>query len=114
MKFFYALTVLPVGIFIGFLLKKWVHTIELSHAVNWAAETIAHESRDINFVDAWDPVNKELRQYRVLASVDDAESEKEYIRECPSGLARCMKLDAKRRRTYGYSETDPMNAYGLN
>eukprot|EP00435_Cladocopium_sp_Y103_P006715 s4552_g2.t1 len=79
----YALTFLAVGIFIGFFLKKWVHKIELTHVVNWAAETVAHERE-------------------------------EYFRECPGGLERFVKLDAKRRRKYGYSETDPMNAYDLS
>eukprot|EP00435_Cladocopium_sp_Y103_P054615 s3212_g17.t2 len=110
---FYALTFLLVGVFFGLHLKKVAHKIELTKVPHWAADAISKEKKEITFVDDWDPMNHELRQYRVLPSVDDAESGEEYFRECPGGLARFVKLDRKRRRRYGFKETDPVSVYDL-
>ena len=71
---------------------------------------IGRHQRDID----WDPVSQEMRQYRVLRHADDAMSGEEYFRECPGGLCRFVKLNKKRRKKYGYDETDPMNAYNLS
>eukprot|EP00435_Cladocopium_sp_Y103_P026822 s1787_g6.t1 len=116
--FFYALVFLLVGVFLGLHLKKVAHKIELTKVLHWACDAVEDamkkKGKEIAFVDDWDPERHELRQYRVLASVDDAESGEEYFRECPGGLARFVKLDRKRRIKYGYKETDPLNAMDLS
>ena len=56
--------------------------------------------KDITYVDDGDPEQHEIRQFRVLKSVDDAESGEEYFRETPGGLTRFVKLDRRRRERH--------------
>ena len=111
----FALVFMVMGIIIGYYLKMAIRKIELSKVLSWAMKVIG-EKEELTFVDDWDPVNMELRQYRVLQSADDADdamSGEEYFRECPGRLARFVKLDRKRRRKYGIDETDPLDAYDM-
>ena len=88
----YALVFVSVGIISGYYIKVEIHKIQLSKVLSWAKRVI-REKQEITYVDDWDPVNMELRQYRVLQSSDHAMSGEEYFRECPGGLARFVKLD---------------------
>ena len=67
----------------------------MSSVLQWAATEIEENTKDITYVDDWDPELQEIRQFRVLKSVDDAESGEEYFRETPGGLARFVKLDRR-------------------
>eukprot|EP00435_Cladocopium_sp_Y103_P044781 s2986_g12.t1 len=69
--------------------------------------------RKIQYVDAWDPINCELRQFRVLSSPEDAWSGEEYFREIPQGLAKYVRPDRKRRFKYDMREVDPLEAYQM-
>ena len=95
--FLYGLFFMIAGILIGCYLNKVIRKfkpIEFRALVrNW----LGVKERTINPVDDWDLVNDEMRQYRVLTTVDDAESGEEYFREYPGGMARYVKLDARRR-----------------
>ena len=102
-----------IGGLVGFYLQKSLHTFRLKQVLEWAGETIGNNKKEIAFVDDWDPENHEMRQYRVLKSSDDAESEEEFFKECPNGLVRLVKLDRKRRAKYGIEEIDPLNAFDL-
>ena len=84
---FYGLTFLVIGIFMGYYLKKVTHVFELNTVLKWATDVIG-QKQELRYVDEWDPERHELRQYRILRSVDEAESGEEYFRECPGGLAR--------------------------
>ena len=64
---FYALVFMMVGIIIGYYIKEKIHKIQLSKVLSWAKGVIS-EKKEITYVDDWDPVNMELRQYRVLQS----------------------------------------------
>ena len=108
--FGYALTFILVGIVIGYFLKKATHKWELSSVHQWAAAEIEENTKDIIYVDDWDPDLQEIRQFRVLKSVDDAESGEEYFRETPGGLARFVKLDLRRRDRHGFAESNMMDA----
>ena len=109
----YALVFFLVGLACGFVLKKAIHRWELSKVINWAAEQIGNR-KEITYVDDWDPERHELRQFRVLKHVDEAESGEEYFREVPGGMARFVKLDRRRRAHHGFAEIDVMNAYDLS
>ena len=109
---FYGLTFLVIGIFMGYYLKKATHVFELNTVLKWATEVIG-QKQEMRYVDGWDPERHELRQCGILRSVDEAESGEEYFRECPGGLASFVKLDKRRRAKYGFSETDPLNAFDL-
>lgn len=53
----------------------------MKQVVEWATEQIGFHKREIGFVGDWDPERQELGQFRMLRSVDDAESGEEYFRE---------------------------------
>eukprot|EP00435_Cladocopium_sp_Y103_P007755 s194_g2.t1 len=109
--FLYALMFVLLGLVLGYFLRKEVYKF---HSIKWAGEQIGYQQRDIAYVDDWDPERHELREFRVLKSVDAAESGEEYFREVEGGLARFVKLDRRRREHHGFSEIDPINAPDLS
>ena len=100
----YALLFFLVGIVAGYFVKNAIYKIQLKQVVEWASEQIGFHKREIEFVDDWDPEGHELRQFRVLCSVDDAESGEEYVREVDGGMARFVKLDRRRRLRHGFAD----------
>jgi hypothetical protein len=70
----YALLFFLVGMVAGYFVKNAIYKIQLKQVVEWASEQIGFHKREIEFVDDWDLEGHELRQFRVLRSVDDAES----------------------------------------
>ena len=66
--------------------------------MKWASEQVTFNMRTIEYVDDWDPERHEFRQFRVLRSVDDAESGEEYFREVNGGMVRFVKLDRRRQK----------------
>ena len=112
--FVYALTFFVIGMVAGYFLRNAIYKVHLTQVVNWAAEQICTHKREVNFVDDWDPKLHEMRQFRVLHSVDDAEPGEEYFREVGGGMVRYVKLDRRRRRRHGFAEIDVMNAYTLS
>lgn len=69
--------------------------------------------RMVQFVDDWDPIQCELRQFRILSSPDDAWSGEEYFCETPNGLAKFVRPGRKRRFKYDMREVDPLEAYQM-
>lgn len=69
--------------------------------------------RVVQFVEDWDPVECELRQFRILTSCEDANSGEEYFRETPIGLAKYVRPDRRRRFKYDMREVDPLEAYQM-
>ena len=69
--FEYALTFILVGIVIGYFLKKATHKWELSSVLQWAAAEIEENTKDIIYVDDWDPELQEIRQFRVLKNISE-------------------------------------------
>ena len=67
----YALTFILVGIVIGYFLKKATHKWELSSVLQWAAAEIEENTKDIIYVDDWDPELQEIRQFRVLKNISE-------------------------------------------
>ena len=110
----YALTFFLVGMVAGYFFKNAIYKYQLSEVVKWASEQVTFNMRTIEYVDDWDPERHEFRQFRVLRSVDDAESGEEYFREVDGGMARFVKLDRRRRRRHGFAEIDMLNAYDLS
>jgi hypothetical protein len=68
---FYGLIFLVIGIFMGYYLKKATHVFELNTVLKWATEVIG-QKQEMRYVDDWGPERHELRQYRILRSVDEA------------------------------------------
>ena len=71
-----------------YFVKNAIYKFQLKEVLTWASEQVIFNRREIGFIDDWDPERRELKKFRVLRSVDDAESGEEYFREVEDGTLR--------------------------
>eukprot|EP00435_Cladocopium_sp_Y103_P042256 s218_g11.t1 len=89
--FVYGMVFFIVGFALGYNFKKLFIRRQLKRTWFWIKDKVLRHWlrwRVIQYVDDWDPINCELRQFRVLSSAEDAWSGEEHIRETPQGLAK--------------------------
>ena len=75
----YAAVFLMLGFFLGYFFNKEIHNQKFAQVLNWASGQIESAKKNIEYVDDWDPDTQSLRQYRVLASPEEAESGEERV-----------------------------------
>eukprot|EP00435_Cladocopium_sp_Y103_P006539 s1805_g2.t1 len=114
--FVYGMVFFLVGFALGYNFKKIFTRKQLKRKWFWIKDKVlVHwpRRRKVEYVDDWDPIRCELRQFRVLSSPEDAWSGEEYFRETSRGLAKYVRPDRKRRFKYDMREVDPLEAYQM-
>ena len=104
----YAAVFLMLGFFLGYFFNKEIQNQKFARVLNWASGQIESAKKNIEYVDDWDPDTQSLRQYRVLASPEEAESGEEYFKETTNGLARFVRPHAFVRQRLNVEELDPL------
>ena len=76
----YTLFFVWIGMCIGFFIHKVIYNEKVVHMTQWSMRILRRlrRRRELSLVDDWDPVNQELKQFRVLADARDAILEKNF------------------------------------
>jgi hypothetical protein len=102
-----------IGFVAGFYFNKFVYNERVRRIMAWTNREIRRLHRRRLVVDDWDPINQELRQYRIHEQPQDADSGEEYFRETENGLARYVRPHYPARLRLGAEELDPLEAMQL-
>ena len=109
----YAVLFVFIGFVAGYYFNKFVYNERVRRIIEWARREIQRLHRRPLVVDDWDPINQELRQYRIHERPQDADSGEEYLRETENGLARYVRPHYPARVRLGVEELDPLEAMQL-
>ena len=106
----YAVLFVFIGFVAGYYFNKFVYNERVRRVLKWTSHEVRRLRRLPMVVDDWDPLNQELRQFRVHERPQDADCGEEYFRETPNGLARYVRPHHQARLRLGVEELDRLEA----